>query len=227
MKKLTVFDLDETLVHGDTSVIWRQYLQEIKVITDPNYAKKDNDYMQQYADGTLDLADYLHFSLSPIANTPIEQVNAWLADCVHNHVVQHIFPEAKTLIKELTADNDGEDMLIISATVTFIVKAVANELGIKNAIGVDVAVENNAYTHHVVGTPSFREGKVIRLKQWLTENGKHNVYDHVVFYTDSINDLPLCEFADEVFTVNPCRQLHPIAEQRGWGILPWGHSQAG
>lgn len=222
MKKLTVFDLDETLVHSDTSVIWRQYLQDIGVITDPNYAEKDKQYIQQYADGTLDLADYLHFSLSPIAHTPIEQVSTWLADCVHQRVTKAIFPEAKTLIKQLTADNDGEDMLIISATVSFIVKAVATELGIKNAIGVDVAVDNNAYTHHVVGTPSFREGKVVRLKQWLVEQGKDAHYDHIAFYTDSINDLPLCEFADEVFTVNPCRQLRPIAEQRGWGILPWG-----
>lgn len=137
-------------------------------------------------------------------------------------MVNAIFPEAKALIKQLTADNDGEDMLIISATVTFIVKAVANELSIKNAIGVDVAVESNAYTHHVVGTPSFREGKVIRLQQWLAEQGKETHYDHVTFYTDSINDLSLCEFADEVFTINPCQQLRPIAEQRGWGILSWG-----
>lgn len=221
MKKLTVFDLDDTLVHGDTSMIWRQYLQDISVITDPNYSQNDKKYMQQYADGTLDLAEYLHFSLSPIADTPIEKVTTWLADCVHTRVMPHIFPEAKALIKQLTADNGGEDVLIISATVAFIVKAVANELGIKNAIGVDLNVANNRYTHHVVGTPSFREGKVIRLKQWLDEQGKAAHYDHITFYTDSINDLPLCEFADEVFTINPCPQLRPIAEQRGWGILPW------
>lgn len=220
MKTLTVFDLDETLVHGDTSVIWRQYLQEATdVITDPDFSRKDDEYMRQYAEGTLNLADYLHFSLSPIANTPMATVNAWLQDCVYTRVMSHIFPEAKRIIKQLTADNGGEDVLIISATVSFIVKAVANELGIQHAIGVDVAVESDAYTHHIVGTPSFREGKVVRLKTWLDEHNKH--YDSITFYTDSINDLPLCEFADTVFTINPCRQLRPIAEERGWGILPW------
>lgn len=223
MKKLTVFDLDDTLVNGDTSIIWRQYLQDIGVINDPDYSRKDNLYMQQYANGTLDLSAYLHFSLAPLANHAIDVVTRWLDDCVHRRVIDDIFPEAKDIIRQLTADNDGDDVLIISATVSFIVKAVAKELGIKHAIGVDVAIENNHYTHHVLGTPSFREGKVIRLKQWLAAHHKAQYYDHITFYTDSINDLPLCEFADEIFTVNPCPLLRPIAEQREWGILHWGN----
>lgn len=221
MKKLTVFDLDETLVHGDTSVIWREYLQAIGVISDPEYSRKDKVYMQQYAEGSLDLTDYLYFSLSPIADQSIEQVTEWLKDCVHQHVMASVYPEAKALIKQLTQGNEGEDVLIISATVSFIVEAVAAELGIKQALGVEVAIENNAYTHHVIGVPSFREGKVTRLKHWLADNHKTQYYDSIAFYTDSINDLPLCEFADEVFTVNPCDLLRPIAEQRGWTILPW------
>lgn len=220
MKKLTVFDLDDTLVDGDTSVIWRRYLQDIGVVSDPDYARKDKEYMQQYAAGTLNLADYLRFSLLPIADKPVEQVNDWLQDCVHRRVSKQIFPEAKALIKQLTTKNGGEDVLIVSATVSFIVKAVAKELGIKNAIGVDVEIVNNSYTHHIVGTPSFRDGKVARLKQWLHDNKTKN-YDRIVFYTDSINDLPLCEFADEVFTVNPCPLLRPFAVERSWGILAW------
>lgn len=223
MKKLTVFDLDDTLVNGDTSLIWRQYLQTIGVITDPDYSQKDNAYMQQYASGTLDLSAYLHFSLAPIANHPIDVVETWLDNCVHHHVIDYIFPEAKAIIKQLTTNNEGDDVLIISATVSFIVKAVAKELGIKHAIGVDVAIENNRYTHHVVGTASFREGKVTRLKEWLADHKKTQYYDHITFYTDSINDLPLCEFADEVFTVNPCSLLRPIAEEKGWHILNWGN----
>lgn len=220
MKTLTIFDLDETLVHGDTSVMWRQYLQNIGVITDPDFSRKDCDYMQQYADGTLDLGEYLHFSLSPIAATPTLHVDQWVQDCVHSRVIKYIYPEAKALIKQLTEGNDGGDILIISATVTFIVTAVAAELGIKNAIGVDLAIDNDCYTHHIIGTPSFREGKVTRLKQWLAERAS-TPYDNITFYTDSINDLPLCEFAGTVFTVNPCQQLRPIAESRGWGILDW------
>lgn len=222
MKTLTVFDLDETLVHGDTSVIWREYLQTTGVITDPTFTERDLAYQRQYAEGILDLSEYIEFSLTPIADIPTNKVTTMLADCIHTCVVQHIFPEAKTLIKQLTANGGGEDVLIISATVTFIVKAVAKELGIAHAIGVDLLEKNDRITAEIIGTPSFREGKVTRLKQWLAGQGKDAHYDHITFYTDSINDLPMCEFADEVYTVNPCKQLRPIAEARGWSILNWG-----
>lgn len=234
MKTLTIFDLDETLVDGDTSVTVRRFLQDIGVITDPNYSLRDNALMQQYADGTLNLKAYLCFSLSPLSNIPSTQVDAWIQQCVNERVLPQVFIEAKCLLEALTAQNDGEDVLIISATVSFIVDVVAKALGVKHAIGVDVAIEDNAYTPHIVGEPSFREGKVVRLKQWLaTQKVK---YDKITFYTDSINDLPMCEFIDSlhadaitdansngrgVFVVNPCPKLKPIAEQRGWPILHW------
>lgn len=222
MKTLTVFDLDETLVHGDTSVIWREYLQSEGIVTDPDFAARDKTYQRQYAEGVLNLAEYIAFSLAPIADMPTAEIETKLRDCVHTRVAPHIFTEAKQLIKQLTVNGGGEDVLIISATAAFIVKAVAKELGIAHAIGVDLAIENDRITHHIVGEPSFREGKVTRLKQWLAEQNKATYYNRITFYTDSINDLPLCEFADEVFTVNPCKQLRPIAEARGWGILNWG-----
>lgn len=220
MTTLTVFDLDETLVHGDTSVTWRRFLQDKGIITDPNYASQDKAMMQQYADGTLDLNAYLAFSLTPLTGIPTETVRGLVRECVQTRVLQKVFPQAKTLLNSLTAEHP-DDVLIISATVTFIVSEVAVALGVKHAIGVDLAVVDNAFTPTVIGTPSFQSGKVTRLKQWLNEHDKIAHYDHIRFYTDSINDLPLCEFADEALTVNPCAQLRPIAEARGWTILDW------
>ncbi len=211
MKQLTLFDLDKTLVRGDTSVIWREYLIDNGFI-----------FQRQYAEGTLDLDEYIAFSLSPIADIPISTLEEMLSDCVQSRVMPRVFPEAKTLINKLTAKH-REDVLIISATMTFIVKAVAKDLGIAHAIGVDLAEVNDRLTAKVIGVPSFQAGKVTRLKAWLQQHGKANgYYDKMTFYTDSINDLPLCEFADQVYTVNPCPQLRPIAEARHWGILNWG-----
>lgn len=222
MKKLTVFDLDETLVHGDSSLAWRKFLQDQGIITDPDFTRKDNEMMRQYAEGTLNIYEYLAFSLEPIANMPVSDVNQLVKTCITERVLPTAFVEGKALLKTLTAQQP-DDILIISATVSFIVKPIAAALGVKHAIGIDMVTKNHggydSYTTSVDGTPSFREGKVTRLQNWLTEHGR--AYDHIAFYTDSINDLPLCEFADEVFTVNPCPQLRPIAEQRGWGILDW------
>lgn len=220
MRQLTVFDLDETLVHGDTSVTWRRFLQDKGVITDPEFTAKDNAMMQQYADGTLNLPEYIAFSLTPLAAIPTQQVEAWVRECVQERVMPNIFTQAKPLLKQLTEDSP-DDVLIISATVTFIVKIVAEALGVKQAIGVDIATQDNAYTTEILGVPSFREGKVTRLKQWLAEHDKTAYYDHITFYTDSINDLPLCEFADEALMVNPCPLLRPIAEEKNWEILNW------
>lgn len=221
MKKLTVFDLDETLVHGDTSVTWRRFLQEKGIITDPNFSIKDKEMMQQYAQGTLNLQEYMDFSLAPLSQIDTKTVDAFVAECIMKNVVQNVYPEAQTLTNSLLLENP-DDVLIISATVSFIVKQVAKSMGIRHAIGVDLAVKSGCYSSEIVGVPSFREGKVERLKSWLTSQELSGIfYDHIAFYTDSINDLPLCEFADEVYTVNPCPQLLPIAKANDWGILRW------
>lgn len=220
MNKLTIFDLDETLVSGDTSVKWRRFLQDKGIIKDPDYSKKDDAMMREYAEGTLNLAQYIEFSMSPIADLKKAEVNKLVKQCVEERVLSSIYKEAKATIKTLL-EKSPEDILIISATVAFIVKEVASHLGIKNSLGVNLEEDANFYKPIISGIPSFREHKVTRLKQWLDEQGKSDYYDKLTFYTDSINDLPLCEYSDEVYTVNPCKQLRPIAEQRGWQILNW------
>lgn len=221
MRTLTVFDLDETLVHGDTSVTWRRFLQEKGIITDPDFSAKDNEMMQQYAQGTLNLQEYMDFSLAPLSQIDTKTVDALVAECVMKNVVQNVYPKAQALTKSLLLENPN-DVLIISATVSFIVKQVAKSMGIRHAIGVDLAVKSGCYSSEIVGVPSFQEGKVERLKSWLTANEIDDTfYERIVFYTDSINDLPMCEFADEVHTVNPCPQLLPIAKANDWSILRW------
>jgi HAD superfamily hydrolase (TIGR01490 family) len=109
--------------------------------------------------------------------------------------------------------------MIISASVTFLVEAVGRRLGIHSALGIDLVERNDYYTAEIAGVPSYREGKVTRLKQWLDAQPK--AYSEIHFYTDSINDLPLCEYADHAYLVNPCPQLAQQATHHNWPVLKW------
>jgi HAD superfamily hydrolase (TIGR01490 family) len=136
-------------------------------------------------------------------------------------VLPNIFPEALTLIDSLKSQS--HPLLIISATVAFIVKKVASRIGIDHAIGIDLIMNGNYYSHQIAGIPSYQEGKIQRLKDWIAESDSD--FDAIHFYTDSINDLPLCQYADHTYLINPCTQLRNKAEQyKDWVIYNWGQS---
>ncbi|MDK9776852.1 MULTISPECIES: HAD family phosphatase [unclassified Vibrio] len=217
-KPLYVFDLDETLINADCAMIWNEFMVEKGIATEPNFIEEDLRLMGLYAEGKMDMEDYLTFSIKPLENMPIEQVNALVEECVENHILAKQYPQAKTLIEQLSGD--GIDMVIISASVTFLVAAVGRHLGIPTALGIDLVETENRYTAEVDGIPSYREGKVTRLKQWLKTQPTN--YSEIHFYTDSINDLPLCEYADYAYLVNPCLRLKEHSDRTNWRVLSWG-----
>ncbi|WJT10680.1 HAD family hydrolase [Vibrio harveyi] len=217
-KPLYVFDMDETLINADCAMIWNEFLVEKGIATEPNFIEEDLRLMGLYAEGKMEMEDYLVFSMKPIENMPIKEVNALVEECVEKHILAKQYPQAKTLIEQLSGD--GIDMVIISASVTFLVTAVGRHLGIPTALGIDLVVSDNRYTAEIDGIPSYREGKVTRLKQWLATQAKS--YSEIHFYTDSINDLPLCECANYVYLVNPCPRLKVHADRPNWTLLNWG-----
>ena len=217
-KPLYVFDMDETLINADCAMIWNEFLVEKGIATEPNFIEEDLRLMGLYAEGKMEMEDYLAFSMKPIENMPIKEVNALVEECVEKHILAKQYPQAKTLIEQLSGD--GIDMVIISASVTFLVTAVGRHLGIPTSLGIDLVVTDNRYTAEIDGIPSYREGKVTRLKQWLATQAKS--YSEIHFYTDSINDLPLCEYANYVYLVNPCPRLKVHAERPNWTLLNWG-----
>ncbi|MGF1787422.1 HAD-IB family hydrolase [Photobacterium swingsii] len=214
---LYVFDMDETLINADCAMIWNAFLVEKGIVTDTGFIAEDQRLMGLYAEGKLDMEDYLNFSMAPLAAMPKADVDALVTECVESHILAKQFNQSKTLIAQLQRDNI--DMVIISASVTFLVQAVGRRLGIPVALGIDLVVSNNCYTSQISGVPSYREGKVTRLNQWLTAQEKD--YSEVHFYTDSINDLALCEHADFAYLVNPCPRLRAHANQPNWTILSW------
>ncbi|WCP66316.1 HAD-IB family hydrolase [Vibrio tubiashii] len=217
-KPLYVFDLDETLINADCAMIWNEFLVDKGIATEPNFIDEDRRLMSLYAEGKLDMQDYLTFSMAPLADMPVEQVKLLVEECVKTRILDKQFPQSKPLIEQLS--RDGIDMLIISASVTFLVEAVGRQLGIHTALGIDLVSKADHYTAKILGVPSYREGKVTRLKQWLEEGSES--YSELHFYTDSINDLPLCEYADYAYLVNPCPRLKAHANQPNWTILNWG-----
>lgn len=217
---LYVFDMDDTLIDGDCAMIWNEFLVDKGIATDPEFLNQDRYLMSLYARGEMDMEDYLDYVMQPLATLPVEQVHALVDECVDSRIMPRLFNEARDLIADLHAAHTT--MLIISASVSFLVEAVAQRVGIAHALGIDMAVSNGHYSSEIVGVPSYREGKVARLEEWLLTHPQH--LGEVHFFTDSINDLPLCQHADFAYLVNPCQRLAAHAGQPHWQVLSWGQA---
>lgn len=214
---LYIFDLDETLIAGDSAMLWHQFLVKKGIITDLLFLAEDRHLMALYAEGKLDMLEYLDFAMAPLRHLTKVQVDELVDECVQTCILPTLYPQARQLLDELKQANITT--LLISATVSFIVHKVARKLGIQHAMGIDMQVKNGGYSAEVVGIATYREGKVKRFQSWLAE--QEVAYGTTYFYTDSINDLPLCEYAQHPRVVNPCPQLQLHAEEKGWQQLAW------
>lgn len=214
---LYVFDLDHTLIHGDSSTVWSRFLSREGLIKDADYLAKEHKLMLDYQRGEMNIHEYVGVTLSPLTGMTIADVDSLVARCVETDILPLVYPEAKRLIETMHAL--GQQMLIISASVSLLVKAIAPRLGIQHAIGVDLATGNNAYTSVISGVPSYQAGKITRLKEW--QNAHPEYGGELTFYTDSINDLPLCLEADRVLMVNPCQKLAAQGARYDWQTLNW------
>ncbi|GEM81613.1 HAD family hydrolase [Vibrio superstes] len=217
-QSIHVFDLDETLIAGDSAVLWHEYLVEKGVISDPDFLQEDARQMELYAAGTQDMGDYLDFAMLPLLEVPKIKLESLASHFVTERILPIFYPEAKSLLEEI--DQTGEPRVLISATVDYLVQVVATALGFKTAFGIELEQENGFFKGNMIGIPTFREGKVKKFEHWLTQNPELTQHK-VEFYSDSINDKPMCVRADSAFAVNPCAQLEIEANSNGWKILSW------
>ncbi|VUC88037.1 phosphoserine phosphatase [Raoultella terrigena] len=214
---LTIFDLDNTLIKGDSSTVWSRFLVREGWISDPDYLAREAMLMADYDRGEMNIADYVALIQAPLIGIPQAEVDGLVARCVREEILPRVYPQAWEVIRTLRAR--GEQMLVISASVSLLVQAVSDELGIDQALGIDVEMADGGYTGVIAGTPSYQHGKVVRLAQW--RQAYPQLVGEVTFYTDSINDLPLCLHADRVRLVNPCPQLAAANEEHRWPVLSW------
>lgn len=216
--KLVLFDLDNTLLAGDSDFEWAQFLIEQGVLDKELYEARNQAFYDQYKAGTLDIHEFLDFQLKPLARHAPAQLDAWHADYMLKKILPIMTLAAKRLVERELADADL--VAIITATNRFVTAPIASAFGISHLIATEPEQVNGVYSGRVAGTPSFREGKIVRLHEWLASLGKTlDDFDQSWFYSDSLNDLPLLDLVTNPVAVDPDATLHEHAVQRGWPVL--------
>ncbi|WP_193017441.1 HAD family hydrolase [Proteus sp. FME41] len=215
--KIAIFDLDETLLAGDSSRLWSRYLWDKKIVTDPDFLKLDEQMIADYYAEKLDINQYLYQHLTYFKHHNIEVINQWVIEFTEKIIKPQLYPKGISIITQYRQQNIP--VMIISATISFLVHAIAKQLNADVSMGIDMQIKDNYYTGYIEGIPTFREGKVERLNQWKKENNINNIYTY--FYTDSSNDLPLCYQADHVITINADKKLAQISDKEAWEQRHW------
>lgn len=215
--KIAIFDLDETLLAGDSSRLWTNYLWDKKIVTDPHFLKLDEQMIADYYAEKLDINQYLFQHLTYFKHHDINKINHWVNDFTKTKIQPLLYPQGISIITQYRQQNIP--VIIISATMSFLVHAIAKQLNANISMGIDMHIKDNYYTGFIEGIPTFREGKVERLNQWKEANNINNTY--IYFYTDSSNDLPLCYQADHVIAVNADQKLVQISDEKAWEHQHW------
>lgn len=214
---LVIFDMDETLIAKDLTVLWHHYLVHDLKLADASFLEEDKRQMEQYYAGAMNLDNYVAFSLAPLSQYTVEQIDQFAEQFVADTAAQFIYPQAKRLVEQL--HKSGSACMIISATVTLLVRAMAKHLNIEFAEGVNLEVIDGHYSGRISGVASYQNGKVIRLQQWLDDQAGQYRATH--FYSDSINDLPLLLEVPNPVVINGCPKLLAEAERRNWPQESW------
>lgn len=213
--RLAIFDLDNTLLAGDSDHSWGEFLVSKKLVDAEAYATANDRFYQQYKAATLDIHEYLRFSLAPLTRYTLAELAAFHDEFMRDYIEPMMQPKALALLQEHRAQ--GDYLLIITATNSFVTHPIAKRLQVNDILASDAEIIDNRYSGKGTGTPCFQGGKVIRLKTWLEE--KQFTLDDAYFYSDSINDLPLLEQVPNPIAVDPDDRLHKIASERGWKII--------
>lgn len=212
---LVLFDLDNTLISGDSDHLWGEFLIAQGVV-DGDYYKRENDrFYQEYKEGRLDIYEFLRFSLRPLCENSLEQLQCWREQFLHEMIDPAIPQAAHDLLERHR--RAGDTLAIITATNAFITGPIAQRLGVANLLATEPERINGHYTGEVAGVPCYRDGKVTRLKGWL-ESRKLDMTGSW-FYSDSHNDLPLLRLVDNPVAVDPDEPLQQEAEAKGWPVI--------
>jgi len=212
---LAIFDLDNTLIAGDSDHAWGEFLVEQGIVDAQLYKEANDKFYQDYLAGTLDIQEYLAFSLAPLAKHEPAQLHQWHQQFMQDKIEPILL--SKAFEKLAWHKDQGHFILIITATNRFVTEPIAERLGVHELIAIEPEVINGRYTGKVAGIPSFKEGKVIRLNKWLED--KHYNLGDTWFYSDSHNDLPLLQLVGKPIAVDPDQQLQTEAEQNGWPVI--------
>jgi HAD superfamily hydrolase (TIGR01490 family) len=209
---LAIFDLDGTLLNGDSDYTWGQFLVEKELVNSQDYKLANDKFFEEYQAGTLDIHEYLAFSLKPLTKFSREELTKLHNTFMQEKVQPMMQEKANALIKH--HKDQGHFLLMITATNQFVTGPIGDALGMDHIIAPVPEIIDDHYTGKIVGVPSFQDGKVTRLNDWLAETG--HTMEGSYFYSDSRNDLPLLELVSHPIAVDADETLTKIAQDRGW-----------
>jgi HAD superfamily hydrolase (TIGR01490 family) len=222
LKKLALFDLDHTLIPFDSDYSWGEFTTTLGWTDGAEFKRQNDGFYADYKAGTLDIHAYCRFATTTICQQGATNSIAAHAEYMKAVVRKGIKPQALKLVQDHQAA--GDTVVIITATNEFVTTPIARAFGVQDLLAIELERDSadggsGWYTGEIRGVPSFREGKVTRLEQWMHARGLSWDTVHTTFYSDSINDLPLLEKADVPVATNPDAPLSAIARERGWRIL--------
>ena len=212
---LAIFDLDNTLLAGDSDYLWGRFLVQKGAVDAERYERENERFYQLYKEGRLDIFEFLRFSLAPLRQHPRKDLESWRSEFLETQIAPLISEQALQLVEKHR--QAGDTLIIITATNAFVTRPIAQRFGVEHLIASEPETLNGHYTGEVAGEPSFREGKVNRLQAWLEANDADLLGSW--FYSDSHNDLPLLERVEHPVAVDPDEALSKVAQERDWPIL--------
>lgn len=218
MTRLAIFDLDNTLLGGDSDHAWGEYLIHAGLVDADEHRRRNDGFYAQYKQGVLDMNEYLEFAIAPVVGFSRARLEALHAEFMQLFVEPMMLPAAQQLIDRHKAD--GDMCLIVTATNRFVTQPIADRLGVHDLIATDLEENAGVYTGKISGIPCFKAGKITKLKDWLNVRGDNTLsLNNSIFYSDSFNDIPLLEAAAEAVAVDPDDTLRAHARNKGWQII--------
>ncbi len=212
---LAIFDLDNTLISDDSDFLWGQFLVDQGIVDKNQYEESNARFYEDYKQGKLDIVEFLHFSLAPLANHEPEMLYKWRAQFIEEIIKPIQLKPAIRLVNKHRFR--GDTVMVITATNRFVTEPIVKLFGIDNLLATTPEFIEGRYTGKFNGTPCFQEGKVTLLKEWL-ENSSETL-ENSWFYSDSHNDLSLLKLVDNPVAVDPDEKLGNYARQADWSII--------
>jgi len=215
---LAIFDLDHTLINGDSDYLWGEYMVARGIVDEGAYRQRNEEFYRDYQRGTLDNDLYLAFALEPLTRYSLEELYAWRADYVDTWIRPLVAPGTAALLDSHRLRN--HELMIISATNLFVSAPIGEMLGVSTVLATEPEIVDGRYTGRFLGTPTYQQGKVTALTEWL--GGRAGELTDSYFYSDSLNDLALLERVGHPVAVSPDDDLKAIALARNWKIIDLG-----
>ncbi|BBP45770.1 phosphoserine phosphatase [Thiosulfatimonas sediminis] len=212
---LAIFDLDNTLISSDSDFLWGDFLVRKGYVDGATFAATNAKFYEEYKAGTLDIYAYQRFALEPLSQQNMATLAQWHAEFMAEFIEPIVLPKALALVEE--HKKKGDEVMIITATNTFITRPIGLRYGIETLLGTEGKIQDGRYTGEVAGIPTFREGKVTRLNEWLAKEQKSLAGSY--FYSDSHNDLPLLKLVDHPVVVDGDATLIAYAKEHDWPCI--------